>query len=234
MEKANLPSLQAPIELDPTEANWWWEKRAKLAMGVWGKPVLYGGIPNIESLAASITEATGLEIVYEAGWWYMEPSLGAYVQTTEFRIEALFRRMVTRAADESDSRSMKAITIPLVTLAPQVVKAAKSILGVGPEFWEGKTRIVGGVKKVNQPLGSIPEFIQTHVEEGTKEPLPLFQAYERYVLFCKNSGRVPMEKTIFRTEFGAEIHERFGLRMRNDLKVGSKTTRGWKRVCLKG
>lgn len=227
-----LPSINT-IERDPTEANSWWQKRAPLAMGVWGKPVLYGGIPNIESLAGSICEATGLEIVFDSGWWYLEPSMGAYVQTTEFQVESLFRRMVSKACDDGGSRSLSAVIVPLVTLSPQVVKAAKSILGVGPEFWEGKTRIVGGRREQSAPLESVSEFASQCLEGKKEEYLPLNSAYERYVLFCEGKGTPPLKKSRFGYEIGSHIQKQYGTKMRNDIRDGAKKTRGWKAVGLK-
>lgn len=233
MEAETLPSLCAPIEHDPTEANSWWEKNAPVATGLWGKPVLYSGIPNVQALAMALPEVSRTKIVYDNGWWFYEHSLGVYARTSEARVEALFRKMVIKAADEYGTRSMKAITIPLITLSSQVVESARALLAVGPEYWDRHPRIVAGRKEETPPLEAVAEFAGACLEEGEKQCLPLNQAYERYVLFCEKRRSTPLKKGRFGEEIGIHIQKRYGVRMRNDIFLEGKTTRGWKAVGLK-
>lgn len=232
MAQETLPSLSAPIEHDPTEANGWWVKNAPLATGIWGKPVLYGGIPNPQALAMAIPEIS-TKIVWENGWWFYEHSLGLFAATSEARVEALFRKMVIRAGDEYGTKSMKAITIPLITLSSQVVESARALLAVGPEYWDTHPRIVAGRVEQAPPLETVAEFAGEFLEKGEKQSLPLNLAYERYVLFCERKGTSPLKKRHFGEELGRRIHKRFGTRLRNDVRDGSKVTRGWKAVGLK-
>lgn len=231
MEK--IPGFETTITADPTSACRFWENEAPESVGIWGPPVLEGGIYNIQSLASSITEIA-TDIVWDgSSWWYWDPVYAAYLVTSERRVDCLYRRIVIHAGETSGSRSVKSVTYPLVGLARPVIDAARDLLWVDASFWDRNPRIIQGKREGISSLESVSAFASAFVMRDSTGILTLNDAHSRYSEYCRQNGTIPITKGRFGEELSVILRERFSISLRHDLRVNDGVTRGWRRLGLK-
>lgn len=212
--------------------NGWWEQNAPRALGLYGSPLLANGAVNHEMLGAALGELP-FALVFDAGWWFYDYADGGFSKTTRERVEILFKIIVGRAADHTPLSGRNAV-LGLREHARRVVEAAKVILEIDPTmFWRNNKRILDGVVEGISPRESCKRFVQDAITAADDESLPFQDAFSGYTRYCKLHNAIPLTRSDFEKEIREEFDQKFGVRLRNDLAVGQKVTRGWRRIALK-
>jgi hypothetical protein len=154
---------------------------------------------------------------------------GAYRPTSNDRVEALARKLVTESLKEAPG-SIKEASRLLFQSARGWMERSKAILAVEGHFFTGEgghRRWIEGrfIEPTDKP--SVVLFTERCIQRKKGHILSTPEAYRFYSEFCMNHSLHAEKKTAFRINFAKEVKKRWKLGLRNDLKVGGKTLQGW-------
>ena len=226
------------LPLDPnTGGKWsWWKLNFPESWRIYGEPVLFDE-PNLDFLSATLNESpVGLIFYPQEGQFYYKDYLheGAYRPTSEGNVEALARKLLRESVEDSPKWLQEA-SKPLFLCSRGWIQQAKVIIAVEGHYFtgeEGHRRWIDGmfVEPIEKP--SVAMFTEAKVSRKKGQILTTPEAYSRYFDFCRLSGLEPVKKTVFRERFANEVRRKWGLGVRNDLKVDGSSHQGWSELAI--
>ncbi len=195
---------------------------------------------NIDFFACSLGGDSGLNhsVIYfeqEMQFYYFEPLQNLYRPTTPEKLQNYYRAMVLRCAQELNGETDKLNLFHEFRsdkISKAVVNRAKSILAASPDFFSATsphTRIRG--QELHERLAR--KFVEELLCAEPGQVLYLADAYAQFTKLVKERNLDVIKRSDFKGMVVPLIHEKFGVRLRNDLVVDERGgVRGWKNVRL--
>jgi hypothetical protein len=250
-----LLAVLRPIEASPTPpdklfARWRETKNRPVLSteaGVWphasaeqtfGPLILPTTQLNLEVIAASLGDF--FKIVYspaEGSWFFEDYSVGAYRPTTSGKVALFASAIITRKA-MSELDPIRSRLLAARGSAREIIDIAETLHAADSAFFQGELgarRYVDGKLVLPIAAPSYTLFAEAVVEPCPSAILTASDAYRGYFTFCRSKHEQPLRKMQFREKFTDETLSRWGIGMRNDLRVGEKprSCQGWKGLTLR-
>ena len=217
----------------------WFEGAYPKSYGRYGPPLQLVWGANRDALAGALREGAA-RIVYndrEDRFYYWDSGRLAYCPVApQERLLAIIRSILRQPA-EAMTRSEKLVWFRVWDdeVINAVLDAARALLSVDYTFFHGEgahRRFVDGQFIEPTMVESHQLFAEEAVQRDEAAILTVPEAWEGYWRFCSERRLPPLRRTTFREKFRGETISRFGIGLRHDLKIGEKSTQGWRGLKL--
>jgi hypothetical protein len=173
------------------------------------------------------------------GFWFYDPRVDAFCQTTESKVELLLSNYLVKCAEALGCGVDTRVLIAehrRPALLNRVLNKAKTVLETDDRFFEGikgHRKFLAGKLVVVEEKPSPVVFIASTVTRHDGGMMVVGDAFQEYVRYCTENGLQKVGFTEFKRIAKEAIYERFQLGLRHDLRtVEGRQTHGWKHLRL--
>lgn len=253
--------LDGMVEPDPQTPSEWFSQRFIKQASTYGAPILEEQYTiqedgervtrirplqlNEDFFAAVLggKQRLGHQVVYyvpEGVFYFMDHREGAFVATTESKLQTLLSQYLIRCSEAmGDTVDIEKLFGELrdARSLNRIIQKAKSILAADESFFTGAAghkRKIGG--EVFDPTAEPPHklFIREGMVVEPQQITTVKDAYQHFSRYCEIHGFTPVERKHFKSLIAEVVRGEFGLGLRNDLKVnGGRATSGWRGIACK-